>query len=676
MAHQQLDGRLSEEDLNATYVPTSVFAQDAVIATAGAFPGLDPTAATDSTAALQAAVNATPDGARLIIPAGYYRQDGTLTITDRTITIENYGAFFRKSTDGAIISAAATVDTVYSVSSLTTITVSDENTDPGVRLTLSTNPGWTKGDIVQVIADDILPGVLPGNGTNEPRTGQFFLVHSTGANTVDLVGTLHDPMTTNIRVHRIRRHRVTIAGGDFNKTGTGTTIGLTRLASPVIRDASFNATAGQVIGVTGCVGWRVDNIVVDAAPNNPGSGIFGYGINNTCSAWGRASRMRIHRVRHAYTTADPMVPANSSAVHNYGRAFGNVCENSTAVGTNSTAWDTHSMSQGDMFVNCDAIDCYNGYGLRGRQHSIQGGKVIDCRYLFRIFSQTGSNSESWGHIIDGIHATRIYGDEEAMRIDLNPLSGVFEARKSTIRNITIDGVKGHVIQATNGTFDGDGWMVSGAPVRTANAAVFQLINSKARMGRVCMDQAAHTSGTGQRFAYMAGTSELDVAGGRWDFTTGSDFTRIVVRATGATDKVRIDSLEMSGKATMPYDSLYDANSFVDYTGPVSDARGSLVVTSREAIADATKLAPIAWTRSAVVQLQLFSNTNPYTLAALPSGRYRGQMLVMFVLGTSTQPITIPNDATKKILTKTAADMVLNAGATAQFVWNSTHWVQL
>ncbi|NKU27235.1 hypothetical protein GS886_26330 [Rhodococcus hoagii] len=78
-----------------------------------------------------------------------------------------------------------------------------------------------------------------------------------------------------------------------------------------------------------------------------------------------------------------------------------------------------------------------------------------------------------------------------------------------------------------------------------------------------------------------------------------------------------------------------------------------------------------------MKLQLYSNTNPYTLAALPAGMFRGQMLVIFTLATTNQSITVPNDAAKKILTATGSDVVLTGTSRPiSFVWNGTNWVQI
>ncbi|WP_209284107.1 hypothetical protein [Prescottella equi] len=664
-----------EAGLNATYVPASAYAKGAVIATVDAFPGLDPTGAADSSTAFQAAVNATPDGARLIVPAGVYKLDSGVAITDRTLTIESYGVTYTKATDGAIFSSAATVDTVYPVTALAAVTVNDENTAPGQRLTVSGSTGWSRGDIVQLVSDDVLPGGLPGGGTNEYRCGQHFMVHAASAGTVDLLGTLYDPMSTNIRVHRMRRHRVVFRGGRFTKTGGGVTVAFTRLVAPEFTDAVVHTTGGQAVSFAGCVGWRADNVVVENAPNIPTSGIFGYGIMNMSSSWGRGSRLRIHRVRHAYTNDNTALPAGSTQFHLYGRPFANLISDSVAIGTDNSAWDTHSGSQAEQFVNCDAIDCYNVYGLRGRGHSVQGGKAVDCQHLLNIFSQTGSNSDSWGHIVDGVHATRITSGNHAIRVDLNPISGVLETRKSMIRNVTIDGAAAHTFVVNNGTLEVDGIMVTAAPTQISNAAVFQLDNANVTGTNVSMDHLQNTAGTGIRFVYVKGATQFTLRRGRWDFTSGnSRMTRIVVRAAGATDTVKISDLSMLNKTTAPYDTITSA-SFVDWSAGFE--LSSVVMASQTAIEDAAKLATIANTRAEVVKLQLYSNTSPYTLAALPAGMFRGQMLVMFTLATTNQSITVPNDAAKKILTATGSDVVLTGTSRPiSFVWNGTNWVQV
>ncbi|MCU7537146.1 glycoside hydrolase family 55 protein, partial [Prescottella equi] len=96
-----LDGvGMALSDVETVSLEQSAVAGSFVIAAPHAFPGLDPTGATDSSAAFQAAINATPDGARLIVPAGVYKLDSGVAITDRTLTIESYGVTYTKATDG------------------------------------------------------------------------------------------------------------------------------------------------------------------------------------------------------------------------------------------------------------------------------------------------------------------------------------------------------------------------------------------------------------------------------------------------------------------------------------------------------------------------------------------------------------------------------------------------
>ncbi|NKU63955.1 hypothetical protein GS891_12715 [Rhodococcus hoagii] len=356
-----------------------------------------------------------------------------------------------------------------------------------------------------------------------------------------------------------------------------------------------------------------------------------------------------------------------------------------AIGTDNSAWDTHSGSQAEQFVNCDAIDCYNVYRASRPRAQRQGGKAVDCQHLLNIFSQTGSNSDSWGHIVDGVHATRITSGTNAIRVDLNPISGVLETRKSMIRNVTIDGAAAHTFVVNNGTLEVDGIMFTARRRRSRTLPVspgfsrflhanFQLDQPTSRHERVD-GPPQKTAGTGIRFVYVKGATQFTLRRGRWDFTSGnSRMTRIVVRAAGATDTVRISDLSMLNKATAPYDTITSA-SFVDWSAGFE--LSSVVMASQAAIEDAAKLATIANTRAEVVKLQLYSNTSPYTLAALPAGMFRGQMLVMFTLATTNQTITIPSDAAKKILTASGSSLSLTgASLPISFVWNGTNWVQV
>ncbi|NKZ81027.1 hypothetical protein GS982_01295 [Rhodococcus hoagii] len=243
-----------------------------------------------------------------------------------------------------------------------------------------------------------------------------------------------------------------------------------------------------------------------------------------------------------------------------------------------------------------------------------------------------------------------------------------------IRNVTIDGAAAHTFVVNNGTLEVDGIMVTAAPTQISNAAVFQLDNANVTGTNVSMDHLQNTAGTGIRFVYVKGATQFTLRRGRWDFTSGnSRMTRIVVRAAGAADTVKISDLSMLNKTTAPYDTITSA-SFVDWSAGFE--LSSVVMASQASIEDVAKLATIANTRAEVVKLQLYSNTSPYTLAALPAGMFRGQMLVMFTLATTNQPITIPNDPAKKILTATGSDVVLTGTSRPiSFLWNGANWTQ-
>ncbi|NLA01408.1 hypothetical protein GTA07_12515, partial [Rhodococcus hoagii] len=270
------------------------------------------------------------------------------------------------------------------------------------------------------------------------------MVHAASTGTVDLLGTLYDPMSTNIRVHRMRRHRVVFRGGRFTKTGGGVTVAFTRLVAPEFTDAVVHTTGGQAVSFAGCVGWRADNVVVENAPNIPTSGIFGYGIMNMSSSWGRASRLRIHRVRHAYTNDNSALPAGSTQFHLYGRPFANVVSDSVAIGTDNSAWDTHSVARQSSSSTAIRSIAQRLRASRPRAQRLQVGKAVDCPHLLTSSPRPARTPDSWVHIVRrrARHADHQRQPRE-LRVEPQPHRWSARNRKSMIRNVTIDGAAAH-----------------------------------------------------------------------------------------------------------------------------------------------------------------------------------------------------------------------------------------
>ncbi|URM86118.1 minor tail protein [Gordonia phage BiggityBass] len=189
----------------------------AVAATPEKFPGIDPTGTSDSTAGIQAAVAATPNGGTLIIPPGEYRVSATITNGGKSLLVSAYGARFTNYGTGSVFSLSGGYESTIAVSSLVEGTVQEtENSLPAVILTVANAPAWKKGDAVKLVSDDIIPGGRPETGASQRRLGQYFTVHESSGTTITLMGALDDPMATNLRVARFRDIRCGLLGA----TGT------------------------------------------------------------------------------------------------------------------------------------------------------------------------------------------------------------------------------------------------------------------------------------------------------------------------------------------------------------------------------------------------------------------------------------------------------------------------
>ncbi|MBM4516846.1 hypothetical protein GS432_12300 [Rhodococcus hoagii] len=224
-----------------------------------------------------------------------------------------------------------------------------------------------------------------------------------------------------------------------------------------------------------------------------------------------------------------------------------------------------------------------------------------------------------------------------------------------IRNVTIDGAAAHSSPSTTAHLEVDGIMVTAAPTQISNAAVVPARQRERHGTNVSMDHLQNTAGTGIRFVYVKGATQFTLRRGRWDFTSGnSRMTRIVVRAAGATDTVKISDLSML-KATAPYDTITSA-SFVDWVGWVRTVLGGHGISGGDrgrSEAGHDRKHPRRGREAAAVL-----EHEPRTAGRLYRWHVPWADARDLHAATTNQSITVPNDAAKKILTATGSDVVL------------------
>lgn len=143
----------------------------------GLTPMTDPAVtagAVDIAPIVQAALSAAPAGSIIRIPEGTYVSRGRIT-PPKGVTLWGYGVKIIQDAPGMVFDLVGGFDGTHSVASLveSTATLENGNTTPTLQVTVPSviAETWVRGEIVQVFADDWIPGARPGTGTTVTSAG-------------------------------------------------------------------------------------------------------------------------------------------------------------------------------------------------------------------------------------------------------------------------------------------------------------------------------------------------------------------------------------------------------------------------------------------------------------------------------------------------------------------------
>lgn len=430
----------------------------AVLATPQRFAGIDATGATSSTAGLQAAHDATPDGGTLIIPPGTYLSTGRINSTDKSIRVQAYGATFLVDHINAVFRATATFGTTYSVTAQTPTQYTDSRgaTLLVTDLTVDGTPNYVSGDLLKIAADNEMPH-MPGS-----VTGQFVQVVSSSGSTVRIAGRLRDPMTTNVRLAKASHKRVEWSGGTFTTTDAilaGTTMAsegmifLRYYDSPVVRDIRVTSAAG--VGAAtfrGCWHYQFEDSAVEYCQSDGTK--YGYGFNDDGSNFGVARNIEVRNATNLLSTNGGTATAGSN-VGDFSECYGLTVTNCLAYGMKQSAFSTHTGGSGVRFIDCQIQDCYRGYALRGREHQIIGGFIRNTSTTAIEVHSTGGGDAYGLYVGGGVVMDNIGGSHILIHPHLDGRGvGVKETRPCIVDDVVIknrQSTSDKVIDATNAT---------------------------------------------------------------------------------------------------------------------------------------------------------------------------------------------------------------------------------
>lgn len=682
----ELDGKLTQSTADNRYAPVSLADEVAakvartvadkasLIATVERFPGLDPTGANDSRAAIQAAVDATPDGSMLVIPSGFYKLDTPVLVTDREIIIWTYGCTFTaveepfkfRNTPGPITNVTA----VQSV----TIT-NDASTQAGTRFTLDTARAWAQGDLVKVVSDDVVEGGRAGDGTNESRNGQFVVVHSVSGNDVTCVGVLRDTYVTNVRVARISKKASHLYGGTYIQGLPTTFYGM---VAAIAKDHHVEKSSSVGISFVGCYEHVTMALRIDHCADVPSSGIYGYGISENSSSLGVHIAPVVQRARHAFTDDTKRIAAGSTELEYYGRTFSAKVINGVGRACTNTVWDTHACSENTQFIDCDGIDSPNLFGLRGRRHKARG-RAISCAKSWQVFSESAGSNDSWGHDIE-VETIRPQGNGPLGQILLNhgasdPKVGQRETRPTTVR-MNVREMNANCIEVTNATLLIERLSVTAAATLNTASTVIKGVNADIRSAvPIRLNYSANTAGTGIKGFDVDATSRLDVPSLVWDWPAGMT-ARIdrILTCPNSGPVIRIADAVLAAKpavvsSTMPASGTFDWRLF---SGMDNSA---WILATGSQLADPVWLQQIARSIKETIFIRASVSGGSQTLASLPEGAFFGQQLIIYVAAAGSNSLTISHGTAAKTALVGSTAKTLSGLGMCQLFWDGTNWVE-
>ncbi|PPI27481.1 hypothetical protein [Rathayibacter sp. AY1B5] len=667
----------------------------AVVASAARFSGIDATGATDSSAGLQKAMNAVPEGGLLVIPTGTYLVGTSLyPRLAKSLRVSAHGATLIATSSKPIFSVSGAYGTVLPVTAVTI--AAPAGASAVSQLSVGGTPDWAPGTIVKIVSDDPIPERRPGDGVVESRLGEFAVVRSSSGSTVVLGGVLRETYSTNIRVAQISDQTFSIEGGTLMVAAARATasneplVYFSRLRYPQLRSVTVTRASGPVFRFTSCYGYLVEDAVVRFATDDAGSSILGYGVSDVGSSFGQVDRGVYSHVRHSYSDDTNRVAANSD-LSGYGRTYGTVVSGVNALMTTSSAFDTHHCSEGVTFIGCTATSGIgqgsqgqSGYQLRGIGH-----RVVDCTARFVengvIVQDEAKGGDSRSHQINGFRAFDARG--AAVRVVRRPAghpsAGVFDPSPTVTASDVYAERTGALLVSFNASvvLAGGVFRAGASNPGTGDYHGIYSENSLLRIRDTILDFEANTSGTprpigsgstagavpGQQRTEIDGLevrSTPDVVARTWGVFSGTDH---LVRARNV--RFSYPFRYMPGENLSPQSSV-EWRCDVPADGATEVATSGVFVWGNNEVTATQKRLPLS--PDPVIMVRLVS-TNTLTMAALPSGSVFGQRL--HLLHAGARPVTVRHGAAGGTALTGGQDVAVDPGGQLLLFWDGGAWRQ-
>jgi hypothetical protein len=498
-------------------------------------------------------------------------------------------------------------------------------------------------------------------------------------------------LTTNPRIARMPRRRHVWNGGVVGYA-TGLTLpdGVTdwptafvhRGVSDLLINVTMENTPAAAISANGCFKPVVD-VIGRNLDNIEGAVRLGYLFNSQGCYFDRAN-VNAGRNRHAYTTNQSLVAANSLALEEYGGTFGSLVTGQSH-GQSQAGFDTHHGSENVTFDSIVSSGGTQGGGqlvLRGLGHRALNPRLSNGRHGILCYTETGVP----GDVLSS--ATVINADVD---VDFSPVRTYDPGFAPRGARLTLVGGRyrsrhfGEAF-AVAGTLTLEGAVrirPSGlSSVNTNNKATIAVVDGvvDARQADILIDMQDIPAGATGYDAIESGGATLDQwIGGKIRTINDTGMTRVFSKKSGTTATVQFAPEEMitqkqGGFTVSRTTAGLTGSADVGFTGPWRWTCEGQPERSGYIQADITEgyIVPLLGRGDLEVVARLRATPDPATLGALPNGAFLGQRLTIIAPPFGGSAITILHGTGGNTSFPGAANITLTTTGVT-LTWNGGAW---
>lgn len=338
-------------------------------------------------------INETPDGGTVKfynVSPNVLRME-EVNVSNQTVTIDFNGNFVAGVDNQQVLSLQGEVTDSSAVSLVEEVPFSNLGFDETgqqtlTRLTVADASAFSEGDVVKVIASDLIPDLF-----NPGRTlGEFAVVAQSDATTITLYTKLydHDLYQNDVYVGKLADHAVDLYNVTFVNDDAGdqqAAWGLQRVNMELLKHNHVENVHGinidtRLVSMYSCYQYVMKECHVNNSGNFPVGD--GYVLNDSGGHGGYAYNLSSDHCRHVVTT-NSRAPSGVED-YNSGRGMHLTVVGGVGKSSGNHAFDTHPEAVYTTFIGCKAYQCEAGFQARSPHTTFDNCIAFECTESFTL----------------------------------------------------------------------------------------------------------------------------------------------------------------------------------------------------------------------------------------------------------------------------------------------------